>query len=285
MSRKNTAFIMIILTYFLIVFGGYVASSESGLGCGPEWPLCNGEVIPELEGETLIEFGHRLIGALLFIFTIYLFVKIKKESESLLEKKVAGWMLGLLVLQLVMGAIVVFYHLPSIVITVHLLIAMVFLAILLWVWRFEKSYPKFKNNTNRYWVKHLNMIVLLLFLTIGIGAYIKHQEYGLACGWISCGDNLWPVSIAETLQTLHRLLAVITAVYILFIGHKAYHGNHQLLKLRMTAACLVVLLQIALGIMTILSSVSIPLAVLHLAAGTLLFALIAEARIVLSWKK
>ena len=32
---KRIALLSIIVTYFLIVFGGYVASSESGMGCGP----------------------------------------------------------------------------------------------------------------------------------------------------------------------------------------------------------------------------------------------------------
>src|SRR5690625_3486814 len=90
LSSRNIAFITIILTYFLIVFGGYVASSESGMGCGPDWPLCNGEVIPELHGETLIEFGHRVIGAVLFIFTFILFWKVKKEYKEKRPRVVAN---------------------------------------------------------------------------------------------------------------------------------------------------------------------------------------------------
>ncbi len=45
--------------YVLIVLGGLVASTDSGLAC-PDWPLCNGQVLPNLTINVLIEFTHRL---------------------------------------------------------------------------------------------------------------------------------------------------------------------------------------------------------------------------------
>ena len=45
--------------YILIILGGVVSSTGSGLAC-PDWPLCNGQVIPKLTVEVLIEFTHRL---------------------------------------------------------------------------------------------------------------------------------------------------------------------------------------------------------------------------------
>ncbi|MFD1037856.1 heme A synthase [Virgibacillus byunsanensis] len=278
MSRGKIAFFTIILTYFLIVFGGYVASSESGMGCGPEWPLCNGEVIPDLQGDTLIEFGHRVIGALLFFLTIIIFVKVKKENSSNLERTVANWMLGLLILQLVMGAIVVFYHLPSIIITIHLLIAMIFLGILIWFWRFNSGYVIRESNDNHQIKKHINRIVILLFITIGLGAYIKHQHYGLACGWLECGAEAIPSTIPEILQSIHRLLAILSTFYILFTTYKVFSIYNSRLKTHMVLALVVILIQLIIGVMTIVSLVSISFAVLHLAAATLLFAIVVDAR-------
>ena len=35
-----------VYTYLLIVFGGIVRITGSGLGCGDDWPLCNGQLLP-----------------------------------------------------------------------------------------------------------------------------------------------------------------------------------------------------------------------------------------------
>ncbi|MBP1950833.1 COX15/CtaA family protein [Virgibacillus litoralis] len=275
MSKQKFVFITVLLTYLLIVFGGYVASSESGMGCGPEWPLCNGQIIPGLQGDTLIEFGHRVIGAILFFMTVIIFIKVRKENESMIKVKVVNWMLGLLILQLIMGAIVVFYHLPSIIITIHLLIAMITMAILIWFWRSNQP----KNKIGSSLIKHLDLLSVLLFITIGLGAYIKHQHYGLSCGWLGCDDSVLPASLPEILQTSHRALAFIVTGYIIFLAVQIFKEHNHPLKKRMVVALVAVILQIIAGIATILSFVSLSMAVLHLAIGTLLFAVIVEARI------
>ncbi|MUK90718.1 hypothetical protein GMD78_20390 [Ornithinibacillus sp. L9] len=277
MGTTKLAFLTIVLTYFLIVFGGYVASSESGMGCGPDWPLCNGEIIPDLKGDTLIEFGHRLIGAFLLALTLVLYVKMEKNYKKPAIKRLALVMLGLLGLQLVMGAIVVFYHLPSVVITIHLLIAMVFLAILIIFWRLD--YPiKLKSTRIK---NHLTYLILLILVTIGLGAYVKHQHYGLACGWFSCTQTFIPKTVPQIFQTIHRFLAAVSAVYFLYITYMIYKIDLSNLKIRFLLALFVMFAQLIIGIITIQSSISISYAVLHLAGATLIFALIVEARTIL----
>jgi heme a synthase len=279
------AIVSVVLTYILIVFGGYVASSESGMGCGPEWPLCNGEVIPILENETLIEFAHRVIGFLLAILVVSLFVLIKRSNSNNTLQKAGNWLLGLLTLQVLAGAVVVVLDLPTIVVTLHLLVAMLFMLVLLWIYRTE-SHSRIEtivSDTKKVKIlSQLNVLIILLLLTMGFGAFIKHEYYGLACGWIDCSRSIVPFTKPEILQTGHRVIAVITAAYTIFLLLKAYLNNWgQRIKKRLLLAGAVVLFQIISGILTIVTNISIPWAVIHLAIGTALFMIIADTRLVM----
>ncbi len=285
MRVKGLAFITIILTYILIVFGGYVASSESGMGCGPEWPLCNGLVIPMLEGDTLIEFAHRVIGAILGIIAVVLFVKIKRsQSDQKLQLASRGFM-ALMVLQILLGAVVVLYDLPSIIVSIHLLIAMLFLANLIWIWRRagggnERYGPLLNNRNGKRVLYHLNVVLLLMMLTLFIGAYVKHQAYGLACSWLNCGNGVFPVSIPGLFQTGHRLLALALGIYLFVLTYLSFKKNWETgLQNRLMASSLLVMGQILIGILTIISYIEISWAVLHLALGTALFALVFETQV------
>src|SRR5207247_9982359 len=51
----------VVSTYILILIGGYVTTSNSGLGCGESWPWCNGAIFPSLNNPAQgIEFTHRI---------------------------------------------------------------------------------------------------------------------------------------------------------------------------------------------------------------------------------
>ncbi|MEH7503983.1 COX15/CtaA family protein [Neobacillus drentensis] len=285
MTIKRLAFISVLLTYFLIVFGGYVASSNSGMGCGPEWPLCNGDVVPALKGATLIEYMHRIIGALLGFLSILLFFKLIFTNVGQTARFVALAMLGLLIIQVLLGAVVVVRDLPSIIITIHLIIAMLFLACLIWIWRYSgleeggNGRGNLGEGKQETVIKHLNIVLFLLMFTLAFGAYIKHQSYGLACGWLGCRQSIFPIATPELLQTIHRGLALLTTLYILLLTYWSFlKGWGRSLQRRLVLSSLTVLSQLVIGAGVIVTTIDIPLAVFHLAVATGLFVFISETR-------
>jgi cytochrome c oxidase assembly protein subunit 15 len=91
----------------VVYLGAYIRHAGVSLAC-VDWPLCNGQVVPILEGATLVVFAHRLaaIGAIALL--AYLAYLTNKEGVG---QRAATASLGLVVLQALSGAIVVWTRL------------------------------------------------------------------------------------------------------------------------------------------------------------------------------
>lgn len=73
MSRlARFAWFVLVFNVAVILVGAVVRATGSGAGCGPSWPTCQGEVIPELQGATTVEFTHRALSgvALVLVFAL-----------------------------------------------------------------------------------------------------------------------------------------------------------------------------------------------------------------------
>src|SRR6266700_3434352 len=104
-----------LATYLLIVLGGIVRITGSGLGCGEEWPVCHGRLIPSFaDVPTLIEWSHRLVAAIVSTLVVVLagLVWWARRRISPGPSRLAFVALGLLVVQVLLGAITVKLHLP-----------------------------------------------------------------------------------------------------------------------------------------------------------------------------
>ena len=58
-----------VVTYALVVLGGVVRVSGSGLGC-PDWPLCHGRLLPPLNVHAIIEYSHRTTASLTSLLVV-----------------------------------------------------------------------------------------------------------------------------------------------------------------------------------------------------------------------
>lgn len=203
----NVALATALLTLGLIVFGAVVRVTDSGLGCGNEWPLCDGRVIPPLDNLTAwIEWLHRLFAALIGLFglaTLYLAWRGYRTRDRLvLGATVTAAVL--FALQSALGALVVVLDLPPTMVTLHLGTAMLLLGALL-----------VAAVASRYKPRHLyarDHVTLLVYVTAALslviiltGALVRGSGATLACvDWPLCNGQLLPFQQGQ-LQTVHMM--------------------------------------------------------------------------------
>ncbi|MCE6988778.1 heme A synthase [Dyadobacter sp. CY323] len=155
---RRLALNTVITLYFLIIAGGVVRSTGAGMGC-PDWPKCFGRWVPpteasqlpadykaiygaKLKGEiefnpvkTWIEYLNRLLGAftgVMIFFTLLASIPfLKSGNRKIFFLSLASFIL--VGFQGWLGAKVVSFELLPIVVTLHMLVAIIIVLMLLYL--------------------------------------------------------------------------------------------------------------------------------------------------------
>lgn len=85
--------------------GALVTKTGSEDGCGSDWPLCHGALLPQnLPIETIIELSHRAVSGLSVIFVTWLVITSWKNIGHIKEVKPLGVIsIGFLLVQALIG--------------------------------------------------------------------------------------------------------------------------------------------------------------------------------------
>ncbi len=186
MTFQRFGFITLICIYVLILAGGIVRSTGSGMGC-PDWPKCFGQFIPptqvselpynyqeiykeKLHGEILfnptktwIEYINRLVGALTGLFMAITLVLSFKKGRSVFLPTLAAFLL--VMENAVLGKYVVDSFLLPGVVTMHMLLTtgvLFFLLKALQVGQSEIPIPQ----SQRKWIA-INALVIVVQILLG----------------------------------------------------------------------------------------------------------------------
>jgi len=108
-SLRRLAWTTLGWNVLVILWGAVVRATQSGAGCGNNWPLCNGEVIPvSPRVDTMIEFTHRMMTSGSAVLVIALLVSVLLATEKGNRARVAAWVTTLLLVnEAFLGALLV----------------------------------------------------------------------------------------------------------------------------------------------------------------------------------
>lgn len=270
---KRLILVTIFLAFLLINLGGYVHNTGSSLAC-PDWPLCHGQLMPEMKGGVLIEHSHRLLAGLVGFLTLLIVLIARKASRQILTTYSA---LGMVLAQGILGGITVIYRLPALISTAHLGLSMIFVCNLIYL---HHCLNRPITNKSEATIKpYLLMALIMIFLQIMLGALMRHLGLGGVCGVgyensIFCSGNLFPTSGLEQVHMLHRGLAILVGVAAIVPNFLILKRARSRIKILPVLVFMIIPLQILLGIMTVGTGFRPIITMLHLGGAAMLLFII-----------
>ena len=274
-----------VATYALVVLGGVVRVSGSGLGC-PDWPLCHGRVLPPLDLHAIIEYSHRttasLTSVLVVATAVVAWVAWRNRRDLVIPATVA---VGLLAIQVVLGAITVRLELPPMIVLAHLATAMALLGVVC-VTAVAAMMPTTAGTVDAESVARARGAAAGTYLLILSGSLVVGSGASGACdAWPLCGGGFrFAFDGSPAIQLLHRGAAAAIGVLVVMGLLSVLARQRRAPAVRATVALTMAALafQVAVGAAVVTLHLPAVLRGLHLAlasavwTGTVVLAVIAS---------
>jgi heme A synthase len=275
-------------TFVLIIVGGVVRVSDSGLGCGPAgsgfhgWPFCNGDVVPGMDLNTIVEYTHRVIAILVGFMILAIFVQAWRRHREIMVPAAA--LLVLVIAQGALGGATVEENLEEAYVAAHLGLAMLLLGLLLYLYRRVSDAPVTEGGP-RLRVLSIAASVAVLCTIVAGGYMAGTQNYGRAdyqlgdgahhaCGkeFPTCNGEFMPFGKAELvdIHLTHRAFMYLASLLVIALVATAIRRG--VLTRHAWALAGLLVLQVLVGALNVWLDEYELMILLHLALGTLLWA-------------
>lgn len=275
------------LGMLLILQGGaLVTKTDSGLGCGRNWPDCNGSLIPkEITTEVLIEFSHRLVTGSVSIFILILVIWTWRALGHIREVKFLGFLaMFFLILQALIGAAQVLWGQGDFILALHFGISLIsFASVLLLtliVFEVDKKFDADRLHMSKKLKIHTIGVTLYSYVVVYTGALVRHTDASLVCSdWPFCRNDepfTLPYNMYEWVQMGHRFAVLLFVIWIAYIAIHVIknYKNQRVIYWGWVIALSFVILQVIAGMLVVLLKLQLFVSLMHSLLITLLFGLL-----------
>ena len=303
----------VFLALVVIVLGAYTRLSDAGLGC-PDWPGCYGQMLvpdnvsntdyerPLEVSKAWKEMIHRYVaGTLGLLVLLITFLVYRKKTNTPQGRLLPTLLLGTVTFQALLGMWTVTMSLSPIIVTAHLIGGFTTL-VLIWILLLNQSKQAINNKLVSNFKAQSLFTLVIVISQILLGGWTSTNYAAWACGssFPSCAGQWWPnmdFSSAFTLshetgknyefgvlentartaiQMTHRIGAAITLVIVSFFALRVLKTATGWTKKWAITLLVLLFSQITLGILNIMLSLPISIAVAHnLVASLLLLSVVA----------
>ena len=286
--------------FLLVIIGGVVRVTGSGLGC-PDWPLCYGKILPPAEYTAIIEYTHRFVASVIVgpLVLATAGVALARHRHNRRVWIPAAISVPLLIGQGLLGGVTVLTELPGGVVALHLATAEALLAVclLLMVASFRTPItpvaapgarsgprPAFAGRTggDRYqrWALAGALSVYAVIIT---GALVTAMDATTACfTWPLCQGQAFPMHHSTAVHMFHRYVVLALGIVLCYAVWRCARGPGRSNGLRRLAWATLAafIVQIVVGAATVWLGFQPEWRALHLTAATAVWAAAAGMAIV-----
>ena len=291
----------VISTLFLIFVGALVKSHEVGLSV-PDWPTTYGKQmfsfpLSDMVGGIFYEHGHRMLATIIGFFTLLQAIWISFSKLPFWLKRLGFIALAMVILQGMFGGITVLFYLPPAVSMIHGVLAQTFFIITIII-AYSLSNERYKREDmgyNENIRKGSLLLISFVYVQLILGALMRHTASGMAIPDFPTMGGLWFPTFSESMinninvelfdmdwelvsktqvviHFIHRLGALIVSAFIgyFFFKNKLVIKKNKTLNRTKWSIILILVIQVSLGVLTILSEKEPFIASFHVVNGAAL---------------
>lgn len=244
---------------FIVLLGGaLVTKTDSGRGCGDDWPLCNGKFIPAYTIESMIEYSHRAVSGIvgiIIIITFFIVMRYVRERKDI--RFYAGSALFFTFLQAFLGFMAVKWEQSPVVMALHFGISLLALASTMLL-AFEIRRLHLPAHPSGWGILHAAgkvvtarfrnfawLVTIYSYVVVYLGAFVRHTDSGGGCvGWPLCNGEIIPTGTGPVvIAFVHRVAAFVLLLLILWMAYTIYRQCAQSDSMRhagLTSAILII---------------------------------------------